>query len=225
MSAEPTPPIQLPAFLQRPLFAFCKSLCILVLTVFYRLRAYGTENIPRGGVLIVANHQSLLDPPIVGVNVHGHFHPMARSTLFDIPLLGILIANLNSIPVRQHGGQDRGAIQTCIERLQRGGVVAVFPEGARTPDGEIHPFASGAALIARRAGVPVVPAALDGAYRAWPRSRRLPALFGPRIRVIYGAPIPVEEFAGLRSADAAALFESRVRELYERIRLDRRAGA
>lgn len=208
----------LPKWARYPLYMTCKHLSLALITLLYRLRAYGKENIPRDGALIVANHQSLMDPPILGVHVRGQYHPLARRTLFDVPILGPLISNLNAIPVSQDGTPDRRAIQTCIERLRGGGVVAIYPEGSRTPDGEIHPFATGAALIARRGGKPVVPAAIHGAFEVWPRTRRLPRLFGSRIHVTYGEPIPAERLAGLRSAEATALIEAEVRKLFERDR-------
>lgn len=209
----------LPAWARYPLYMFCKHLSLGLLTLLYRLRAYGKENIPTDGALIVANHQSLMDPPILGVHVSGQYHPLARRTLFDVPILGPLISNLNAIPVSQDGTPDRKAIQTCIERLRGGGVVAIYPEGSRTPDGEIHPFATGAALIARRGGKPVVPAAIHGAYEVWPRTRKLPRLFGRSVHVVYGEPIPPERLAGLKSAEATAIIEAEVRRLFE---IDRR---
>jgi len=207
----------LPSWLRAPLYFACKHASLALLTLLYRLRAHGKENIPRGGALLVANHQSLMDPPILGVHVPGQYHPLARRTLFDVPLLGPLISNLNAIPVSQDGTPDRRAIQTCIERLRAGGVVAIYPEGSRTWDGEIHPFATGAALIARRGGKPIVPAAILGAFEAWPRTSRLPRAWG-RVRVVYGEPIPPERFAGLRSEEATALIEAEVRRLFERER-------
>lgn len=208
---------QLPRVLRNPLYAICKFTSLALLTLLYRHRARGVENIPAEGALIVANHQSLLDPPILGVRVPGQYHPLARRTLFDVPILGPLIANLNAIPVRQDGVPDRPAIQTCIERLREGGVVAIYPEGSRTWDGEIHPFATGAALIARRGGKPVVPAAIFGAFDIWPRTRKLPKLTG-RVQVEYGEPIPAERLAGLKSEEATALIEAEVRKLFERER-------
>ena len=208
----------LPAWARFPLYMTCKHLGLALITLLYRLRAYGKENIPRDGALIVANHQSLMDPLILGVHVRGQYHPLARRTLFDVPILGPLISNLNAIPVSQDGTPDRQAIQTCIERLRGGGVVAIYPEGSRTPDGEIHPFATGAALIARRGARPVVPAAIHGAFEVWPRTRALPKLFGSRVHVIYGEPMPSERFSGLKSGEAASLIEAEVRKLFERDR-------
>jgi len=195
-------------------YRFWKNLYLLWLTLMHRLRVQGKTRLPRRGpYLIVSNHQSLHDPPAIGTNVPGEFHPLARASLFDVPVFGWGIANCNAIPVRTDGGQDRAAIQSCIDRLKEGGVVAVFPEGSRTPDGAIHPFLAGASLIARKAKVAVVPAAIHGAYEVWPRSRKLPRL-GGRIRVNFGEPIPVETITDLKGGELTELFESKVRALY-----------
>jgi len=204
----------LPEPLRRSLYYFFKTLYAVWLTVAHRLRARGRRRLPEGAFLIVSNHQSLYDPPIVGCSVRGQFHPLARATLFDIPVFGWGIRNCNAIPVRHDGGRDRQAIEACVERLRGGGVVAIFPEGARTPDGEIHPFLAGASLIARRSGVPVVPAAIRGAYEAWPRTRKLPRPGVGPIRLAFGDPIPPETIKGLKSDEATALFEEKVRALY-----------
>ena len=205
----------LPPGPRRAFFATGKALCQFVLTVFYRLRATGREHLPReGGYLVVANHQSLFDPPAIGVSVPGQFRPMARKTLRDVPIMGWAMANCHCIFVDQDGGQDRAAIQACIDRLKEGGVVAIFPEGARTFDGEIHTFAAGASLIARKAKVPVVPAAIDGAFDAWPRTKKFPRVLGQRIRVHFGEVIPAERIAEMKGGAVTALFEERVRELF-----------
>jgi 1-acyl-sn-glycerol-3-phosphate acyltransferase len=82
---------------------------------------------------------------------------------------------------------DRAALEAMIEHLARGRCVAVFPEGTRTRDGRLGAFRGGAALAARRAGVPIVPAAIQGAFEAWPRHRALPL---PRaVRVTFGPPL------------------------------------
>jgi len=207
----------LPKPARRLFYHFFRTLYAVWLTLVHRLRARGRHRLPRGAYLIVSNHQSLFDPPIIGCSIPGEFHPLARATLFDIPVFGWGIRNCNAIPVRHDGGRDRRAIETCVERLKQGGVVAIFPEGARTPDGEIHPFLAGASLIARRSGVPVVPAAIRGAYEVWPRTRRLPRLFAGPIRLAFGDPIPPEAIKGMKSDEATALFEQKVRALFNEL--------
>jgi 1-acyl-sn-glycerol-3-phosphate acyltransferase len=182
----------------------------------FRLRAYGQNNIPAtGGMLLLSNHQSFLDPPLVGVPVHRWLAYMARATLYRNPLFGALISSFNAFPVRQDA-VDRTAMRTAINLLNAGHGVVMFPEGSRTPDGEIKPFKGGFRLLLRRAPVPVVPVAVDGAFAAWPRHQLLPR-FG-RVRVMYGKPIPAEELTSVPDEEAAERVRAAISSLLETLR-------
>lgn len=207
------------SFAQRCFYWFAWSAVTFLCTLLYRLRRHGLDNIPReGGVLLVCNHQSHLDPPIIGLCVRNRqFRPLARQSLFRVPLLGGVIRALNAIPLRDNEG-DVQAIRAALEQLRAGEVVSVFPEGTRTPDGEIGEFRRGATLLLKRARCPVVPLAIEGAFDVWPRHRSLPSLWGGPIRVLIGKPIAPEEL--LRDGPDAAV--ARLREeivaLHDRIR-------
>lgn len=157
------------------------------LVLMHRFRAEGVENLPRtGGVLIVANHQSYLDIPIVASATPRHVAFVARATLAHSRFLAFVMRESGAVLI-QPNTPDRGALEAMIGHLVQGDCVAVFPEGTRTHDGRMGTFRAGAAVAARRAGVPIVPAAILGAYEAWPRSRKLPH---PRpIRLRFGEPI------------------------------------
>jgi 1-acyl-sn-glycerol-3-phosphate acyltransferase len=173
----------------------------LAFTLGLQLRAYGQRHVPEsGGVLLLSNHQSFLDPPLVGVPVGRWLTYMARASLYRNPLFGELIRSFNAFPVRR-GAVDRQAMRRAIELLNEGHGVVMFPEGSRTPDGSLQPFKGGFRLLLRRAPVPVVPVAIDGAFDAWPRYRRLPR-FG-KVRVMYGPPIPAEALIALSDEEAA----------------------
>jgi 1-acyl-sn-glycerol-3-phosphate acyltransferase len=167
--------------------------CLIVLTVFFRLRRFHMERIPRtGACLIVGNHQSHLDPPAIGVcNTTRPTHFIARMGLFKNRLFGWLIFALNSIPIREESG-DLGAIKEVLARLEKGVPVLIFPEGSRSNDGRMHEFKRGIALLVKRAKCPVVPAAVEGAFDAYPRGGR-PRFWGKRVAVMIGKPIPHEE--------------------------------
>ena len=161
-------------------------------TVF-RFRAFRKQCVPRrGGVLIVSNHQSYLDPVIVAVALPRPSSFMARSTLFINPVFRALISGLNAFPVVR-GGRDMQAVREAVRRLERGECLVVFPEGTRTTDGRIGALQPGVVAIADRAGVPIVPAVVDGAFEAWPKGRGIRPW---PIRVIYGKPIPPAERQG-----------------------------
>lgn len=163
-------------------------------TVWFNLKTYGRENVPQtGGVLLLANHQSYLDPVLVSVHLKRPVSFMARSSLFKNPFFARFIRSLNAFPVRLGHG-DVSAIKECVRQLQEGRALNVYPEGTRTLTGKIGPIEKGIALVIRKAGVPVVPVAIDGSFEAWPRGK---VLFHPhRIRLIYGKPMLLHELKG-----------------------------
>ncbi len=205
---------------QRVFYWFCWAFCLFALTAFFRLRRYHTERFPRtGAFLIAANHQSHLDPPTVGVcNTARPTHFLARAGLFKNRAFAWLITAVNSVSIKEESG-DLGAIREILARLETGVPVLVFPEGARTPDGEIHDFKRGIALLLKRAKCPVVPVAIEGAFDAFPRHRRIPRLLGGRIAVMVGHPIPHDEL--LKDGAEAGL--ARLKREIETMRSELRA--
>ena len=161
--------------------------CRVLYPLLIRVRAWGVCNVPRrGGVLLASNHQSFFDPPLVGIPLPRRSRYMARRSLFDVPVLGWLIAGIGAFPVARTG-VDRDAMRMAVDVMRGGDSLVIFPEGTRTPDGEVKPFAGGFALLAARARVPIVPVAIHGAFEAWPRHRRLPRT--GRVHVAYGEPV------------------------------------
>lgn len=204
------------SFAQRLWYRLCKYLVRIVLSVMFRLRYSGTGNVPRsGGVLVVSNHQSHLDPPLVGAGFPRQMTFLARVTLFRFSPFGWLIASVGAIPINREGSALSG-IRATLQALQRGDAVLVFPEGTRTRDGNLGTFKPGLTLVARRAKVPIQPVAVEGAYHAWPRSESLPR--SGDIRVHYGPPILPDQIAACSDEEISALVEQRVRECFERLR-------
>lgn len=168
--------------------------------LIFRWRVEGVENIPQtGGVLLVANHASYLDPPLLGSAASRPVHFMAKAELFKIPVLSWALPRVKAFPVRR-GAADRSAIRTSIELLRQGEVVGIFPEGTRTPTGQLLPPQRGAGLIAVRAGVPVVPVGLVGTFRPFGFRKGLPRI--NRLVVRFGKPIDVSEYVSGESKDA-----------------------
>jgi 1-acyl-sn-glycerol-3-phosphate acyltransferase len=173
-------------------------------------RAYHRERVPRrGGVLVVSNHQSYLDPILAAIPIYRPFNPMARATLFRVGAFSWLIRSVYAFPVKL-GRADVGAMKEALRRLRAGRIVLVFPEGTRTRDGSIGQLQAGIILMAQRAGVPVLPMVIEGAYECWPRGRLLPT-FGP-VRVIYGEPVGAEQ---VREAPAEETIEEVRRRMIE----------
>ncbi len=179
-------------------FEVCWFACWLVFTLVYRQRIRGHHHIPVSGpLLVVANHQSHLDPPAIGMAFRSR-HPsfLARESLFRVPLLGPLIRALNSTPVAR-GTSDTAAIRTTLALLDQGRAVLVFPEGTRSTDGLLGPFKRGVWLLLSRAQCPVLPVAISGSNTAWPRASLLPRLLSPPITVRVGTPIAAETLLAL----------------------------
>ncbi len=206
---------------QRPLhsrlwYEFLRYLLHLMAVLVYRIRVTGRENIPAtGGVLLVSNHQSHLDPPLVGIGCPRHVNYLARQSLFRFAPFGWLITSLGVIPLDQGKGGISG-LKESLRRLKRGEILAIFPEGTRSRDGRIGRFMPGFTTLAVRSGAAILPAAIDGAYQAWPRQQAFPG--GGRVRVHYGEPILPAEIAVLDERELSAEVERRVRECLTRCR-------
>lgn len=172
---------------------------IMFVTV-YRARLLNPDAVPdssTGGLLIISNHQSHLDPPLVGVSIRGrNMAAIARDGLFKVFGLGFWLRAVGCISIKEEAG-DTGAMRAAIEQLKLGRVVVIFPEGSRSPDGSLQPFKRGVWLLMVRAGVPILPCAVEGCFDAWPRKQKLPSLFGHRVATKFGKLIPFEELKAL----------------------------
>lgn len=195
---------------------FCRGVAKITVTVLFDFKAYGVSNVPRnGGALMISNHQSYLDPVLLGVNLPRPLSYLAKSELFVNPFLSRLITSLRAFPVRQGKG-DKAAIEETIRRLREGHMLNIFPEGTRTEDGQIAPIQRGAALVVRRANVPIVPAVIHGSWESWPYTQKM---FRPHpIKVLYGKPLDV---SGLKGEQIVELIDRTLRTMFADLRAGR----
>ncbi|HSI63205.1 MAG TPA: lysophospholipid acyltransferase family protein, partial [Candidatus Saccharimonadia bacterium] len=153
---------------------FFYNLAKLLARGFYNHRVVGDASLDTpGGVLIVSNHESFFDPPMVGIAFDQELHYLARKSLFSNPIARVLYRALNSIPVDQDR-PDMTSLKTVIRFLKEGKRVLVFPEGSRTLDGDMLPGEPGVGLIVAKAGVPVLPVRIFGTRKALPRGGSFP---------------------------------------------------
>ncbi len=187
------------------------------LTWGFNYRFEGREFMPQTGpALLIANHQSFLDPLIVGCAARRHLCFLARKTLFRNRFFGALIDRLNAVPVDQEGVAKDG-LKTILEELKAGQTVLVFPEGERTRKGNIQPLKPGILLLINRMNAPIVPIGIAGAFDALPRTRKWPKLSpfflpttGADIAVSIGRPISPDRYRDMAR-------ELVLRDLYEEL--------
>lgn len=188
-------------------YKFLRWVFRLSAIVLLRYRFFGVENYPQtGAALVCSNHQSNLDPALVGMTSPRHLNYLAKHSLFRFPL-SIIIHLLDAIPLDRDGIGIAG-IKETLKRTRQGQMTLIFPEGQRTSDGNLGEFMSGFATIARRTGAQLVPVGLDGAWQAWPRSARLPK--PGTVVVVIHPPIAAEELRGLDDDQVVRLLKSRI---------------
>ncbi|MBP8257522.1 MAG: 1-acyl-sn-glycerol-3-phosphate acyltransferase, partial [Opitutaceae bacterium] len=141
-----------------PMYGFFHYLCMLIYDVLFRGDVSGTANIPSDGPFIVAcNHASHLDPPIVGSQIPRQMAFFARKTLWKPGIASWWLDGVGTIPVDRDGGTDVAAIRRVLQTLQSGKAMILFPEGTRSPDGNLQSAKAGVGLIACKTQAPVLP--------------------------------------------------------------------
>jgi 1-acyl-sn-glycerol-3-phosphate acyltransferase len=170
----------------KPLYWFFHTLFGMIARVAFQYRAYGQENIIEEGPAIMAvNHQSYLDPPLVGITCKNELYYLARKTLFEKKLLGPIISRVNALPVDLSRG-DLAAFRSILKLLQEGHRTVIFPEGTRSLTGQIQKARPGIGMIIARTLAPVVPMRIFGSFEAWPKGGKI----RPHpITVVVGKPI------------------------------------
>jgi len=169
------------------LYSVVKKILYCFFKLFFRYTVIGAEHIPKsGGVIIAANHISLWDPPTLGTAAGRDVHFMAKEELFSIPVFKNLITGLHAFPVRR-GAADRAAIRYAINLLKDGKILGAFPEGTRSQTGELGEPEQGIAMIAIKAGVPIVPAAIIGTNKVFRNGSLLPQFI-----VKFGKPMTID---------------------------------
>ncbi len=171
-------------------YALTKIILFPLFKLFYRFRAEGQEHVPAGPVVLVANHQSYLDPIVVGLALSRQVYFVAKEELFQVPFFGWFIRQLHAFPLKR-GGADRQALRTSLAHLKADRLVLIFPEGTRHRETGVSDGMPGAAFIAYKAGAPLVPTAIKNTEKVFPTGTRLPRF--PRLSVSFGAPINLDK--------------------------------
>ncbi len=180
---------------------------------FYDYRALGLDNIRfPGPAIIVSNHISYFDPPLVGLSFHESIYFLARKSLMSNPLAAWIYTRMQAIPVDQEK-PDPGSLKKVFRVLSRGHKIVIFPTGTRELDGSLGKAEAGTGLIIAKARVPVIPARIFGAYEALPYGAKFPV--PSRITVVYGKPYTAD--LSNRAETGRELYQKLSDEAMERI--------
>ena len=166
-------------------YKFAQFTSFLYFKLFHRFEVGGLQNVPKEGAFILAsNHLSFFDPPALGCRLPRNLHYFARNSLFTGPL-GILISNLNSIPVKRDQ-LDLKTLKTVLRVLNMGHPLLVFPEGTRSVNGQLSDGQRGVGLLVAKSMVPVLPAKIEGAFEILGKGKLVPRV-GRKLKVNYGS--------------------------------------
>lgn len=173
----------------QPVYGFCHYVLRVMFDMFFRGEVIGVENLPRrGGFLLAANHASFIDPPMIGCHLSRQIAYFARKTLWKGGISSWWLDAVGTIPVDRDGGQDVSAIKRVLKALKAERGLILFPEGTRTPDGNLQPAKAGVGFIACKTQVPVIPVRIFGSYEAYGKGRGLH--LGTPVSVVFGHAIP-----------------------------------
>ncbi|MFQ6671686.1 MAG: lysophospholipid acyltransferase family protein [Candidatus Tectimicrobiota bacterium] len=179
-------------------------IAIVVVNLYARLIARveieGRGNVPHGGgVLLAANHCSALDVLLIPMAVmtrwpltpFEYIKSPAKERFIQIPIVGAIIRSWGAFPIRPIG-RDVAAMGRIVE-LMKTDRVMIFPEGTRSPDGQLQPGMRSAGWLIHQARPLVIPVALFGTEKVWPRRCRLPRPYG-RVKVVFGKPLNLDQY-------------------------------
>ena len=200
----PEDPEIAPHSLRRNLVVFpiARSIAWVIMGICGRPKIVGRYRVPRkGGILVLPNHRSDVDPMVAQIACPRNYHFMAKSELFQIPVLGRVMRWAGAFPVKR-GEPDRGALRRAAELLKIGEAVCVFPEGQLTETGSVQPIKAGAALIVRLAQCPVICLGIRNTDRVLPYGSLFPRITFHQVVATWGEPrtfdkeTPAEEILG-----------------------------
>ena len=198
-------------------YAFARGLVELVSRLLWRVEVVGADRLPASGAYVIAPvHRSNIDTLLAGCLTHRRIRFMGKDSLWKYRWSGALFSSLGAFPVHR-GVPDRDALRRCEEAVRSGEPVVLFPEGTRQSGLRLHPLFEGAAFVAARAGVPIVPVGIGGSEWAMPKGS--PGVKLVKVVVVVGEPIqppppgpsgrvPRRAVSELTAALAVALQES-----------------
>lgn len=202
----------------RVLYAFMRQMISIPLRVYLRGTIEGRENLPDGAFILAPVHRSYIDTPVSSWVQFRRMRYLGKDSMWKFETLGKLFTAMGAIPVSR-GSIDREALKRCIDVLNTGQPLVLFPEGERKDGPEVQPLMDGAAFLASKSNVPIVPMAIAGTDRAMPRSAKF--VYPRKVHLLIGEPLMVETNAKGRAsreqlAAATDTLHRSMQELYDR---------
>lgn len=174
----------------RLFYRFARALVHGLCLVFFRVRVVGKENIPKTGAFVVAPiHRSNIDIPLVGIITKRRLRFMGKDSLWKKKPAAVLLSALGGFPVTR-GSADREALKRCIQVLDAGEPLVLFPEGTRQSGNTVKPLMDGSAYIAVKAGVPIIPVGVGGSEAVMPKGAKF--LRFKKCVLVVGKPITAQ---------------------------------
>ncbi len=162
------------SFGNRLFYGTIRFIVIVICRVYLRLQIIDAHKIPKTGTFILApSHRSTLDIPVAAATTRRRLMYMGKDSMWKIKPIGAFLTALGSFPVTR-GSADLEALKRCIAVLDRGDPLVLFPEGTRHRGRIIEPLFDGAAFIAYKTGVPIIPVGIAGSEEIWPPGTKLP---------------------------------------------------
>jgi len=197
------------------LYNIAKITLLIIFKLLFKFKVTGQQNLPQdGSFIVVANHTSLLDPIILGISIRPKITFIAADYLFEIPCLGYLLRKVDSIPIhRENNINNIKSIKKALKILQQGGVLGIFPEGGVDRQKDNLPIKAGAAYLATKVGVPIVPIKIKGADKVLPRGAKFIRSLN-KIELEIKKPISCSKRSNLTKEIIRNKVESYIKEIY-----------
>jgi len=194
------------------LYYFIKILSWIIFKIFFGLRISGSENLPKSGpFILVANHSSIFDGFILVSSIKPKITFLSAAYLFKMRFYGFILRIVGAIPI-QRNGSDISALKKSIKILKQSGILGIFPEGKIKNETDDFSAKAGAAYLAVKTDVPIIPLAIKGADKVLPAGKKWPNF--SRIEVRIGKPIIPSKVLKVSRANIEKIVHTYMEEIY-----------
>lgn len=200
------------SFLSRVFYTLIRGLVVTVCVGYTRARVIGKHNIPKSGPFLLAPiHRSNIDTPLAAAVTSRRMRFMGKDSIWKFKPIGWIISSLGAFPVTR-GSADREALKRCISVLESGEPLVLFPEGTRQSGPIVQPLFDGAAYVAVKAGVPIIPVGIGGSEGVMPKGSKM--IYPRKCVLVVGEPIVAV------ADESGRIPRSAVKDITERLTVD-----